>query len=307
MWSDIIGHEAVVERLKGWIAAEKIPHALLFAGQAGLGKTRVAREFFKALNCEETPGDGCDHCRCCRKVEAGTHPDLWTFTPEGKQVDQLRALLQEVALKPYEAKLRIIVIEPAERLNPASANALLKTLEEPPPGTLFVLIAHQPAILMPTIISRCQVVRFVPLEAGALADREVDPALLRLMSGTVGGIKRLKLAGVPEFKDGVLEVLSGGDPFAVAERFAVKGTEDREKVLLWMAEAEAIMRDVMVLRLGGEDLVHDELFALSLEGADYQRLERVFESIQEIRRGVQDYVNLKAAMGEFMLLLSTLR
>lgn len=173
---------------------ERLPHALLVTGRAGIGKVDFARELARGLLCE-SPADGlaCGHCPSCHWFSQGNHPDFREILPEaaeeadeeageadtakeaGKKslvikIEQVRRVGEMVSLSTHRAGFRVIVLHPAEALAPAAANALLKTLEEPPPATLIVLVSDRPARLLPTIRSRCQVVALAtPARALALA------------------------------------------------------------------------------------------------------------------------------------------
>lgn len=153
-----------------------LPHAILLAGPAGLGKREFADEFACALLCESPGADGraCGNCRACRLVAAGTHPDLvrvsFELRDDGKPrteltVDQMRALSERLALTAQFGGAQIALIDPADAMNHAASNALLKTLEEPTPGTIIVLLADHPARLPATIRSRCQRIEFRVPEA----------------------------------------------------------------------------------------------------------------------------------------------
>ncbi len=159
-----------------------IPHALLFAGIAGIGKGAAALRFAMACNCrsaddtaEGSPPEAlpfCGACAACRKIGAGAHPDIHHVRPAGAaiRIDQIRALCEQLAMKPYEARHRFAILSDAHTLNAEAANALLKVLEEPPDRTILILTAIQASDLLPTILSRCQPVRFHPIPRRTLAD-----------------------------------------------------------------------------------------------------------------------------------------
>lgn len=156
-----------------------IPHALLFTGIEGVGKRTVARIFAMACNCMDK-GSGkkhsqnipdtsfevgpCFQCASCRKISSGNHPDIIVIKPSGSyiRIDQIRSLRHTLSMKPYEAKQRVVIISEAHAMNPEAANALLKVLEEPPERTLLILTASA-SELLPTIVSRCQQIRFNPI------------------------------------------------------------------------------------------------------------------------------------------------
>jgi DNA polymerase III subunit delta' len=184
---------------------EAIPHALLFLGIDGVGKTTTARAFAMACNCTAAgkshlsfkedapsiPGTAQDLtaksevypcCKSCNKIEAGSHPDVILVEPKGPyiRINQIRNLCNVLAMKPYEARLRVVIIKDAQAMNPAAGNALLKALEEPPDRTVLILTAMQTSDLLPTIVSRCQYIRFNPIPGNQLktmlmAKRGADP------------------------------------------------------------------------------------------------------------------------------------
>ncbi|WP_218813295.1 DNA polymerase III subunit delta' [Rickettsiella endosymbiont of Dermanyssus gallinae] len=145
----------------------RLPHALLFTGQSGLGKYVLAMQFAKSLLCKATitPASACHTCNNCLLVAAQTHPDLTCVVPEnvGKaiKIEQIRHLIQH-SNQTTQSTYKIIIINPAESLLAAASNALLKNLEEPTERTLFILISDKPGLLLPTIRSRCQFIRFTP-------------------------------------------------------------------------------------------------------------------------------------------------
>lgn len=163
-FSGIIGQQRAIEILWTILARNKVPHALLFTGIDGIGKGTTALAFGAALNCRgERPP--CGRCRSCKKIEAGSHPDIHRVMPAktGIKVDQIRDLCASLSMKPYEARTRVVIIEDAQSMNPEAANAFLKVLEEPPNRTVMILTAIQTTDLLPTVVSRCQQVRFRPI------------------------------------------------------------------------------------------------------------------------------------------------
>ena len=149
---------------------QRLPHALLLAGPPGLGKAEFARDLAQGLLCEQPTAEGmaCQQCRSCARFVAMTHPDFLVVEPEeaGKaiKVDQIRELIRQFGLSSHQGGYRIAIVQPAEQMNLAAANSLLKTLEEPPADSLILLISASPSLLPATILSRCQRLEFVPPE-----------------------------------------------------------------------------------------------------------------------------------------------
>jgi DNA polymerase III gamma/tau subunit len=156
----------MVESLRAALSAGRLHHAYLFEGPPGAGKAAAARELAMLLECETRRG--CGECGPCQKVEAGTHPDVLWFdmTPKGL-TERVRELLTTLGFRPHEGRARVVVFDPAHGLAPVperaeAANVLLKTLEEPPADTYFILVTAEPKRLPVTVLSRCQRIRFAP-------------------------------------------------------------------------------------------------------------------------------------------------
>jgi DNA polymerase-3 subunit delta' len=147
--------------LKGILKTGRIANTYLFLGAPETGKRYAAIQFAKALNCEKA---GCEECPSCIKIGELSHPDIHLIIPEaGKEsvsIDQIRDMQREAYLRPFVAKFKVYIIEEAERMPEEAANSLLKIIEEPPKNTIFILATSSPQELLPTIISRCQMVRF---------------------------------------------------------------------------------------------------------------------------------------------------
>ncbi|MZG53808.1 MAG: DNA polymerase III subunit delta' [Nitrospinae bacterium] len=169
----ILGQEKPKQILKNALQNSSVAHAYLFYGQESIGKKKAAIELAKALNCGSSiDGDPCDQCSSCRKIENNTHPDFFFLeplksTPTAREaiikIEAIRELQRKLAYQPYEGKVKVAVIDDADLMNLQAANSFLKTLEEPPSSTLLILISSHPFKLLPTIISRCQTIRFQPL------------------------------------------------------------------------------------------------------------------------------------------------
>jgi DNA polymerase III subunit delta' len=167
---DLAGQNHATALLLRAVAARRVAHAYLFDGPTGVGKRSAAVGLGMALACPRAPGEGCGACDVCHRILGGNHPDVRVFLPATAQIliEQAQEIVLLAAGRPHEAPARVIVVDDADRLNPSSANCLLKTLEEPFPGTHLVLVTAAPERLLPTIRSRTQRVRFVPVPAAVL-------------------------------------------------------------------------------------------------------------------------------------------
>jgi DNA polymerase-3 subunit delta' len=182
---DIIGHRRLTTLIARAIERDSLPPTLLFAGPSGVGKWATARATAQAVNCPErvTPAatdlalDACGKCRSCDRIARGVHVDVIAVEPDDKasiKIDVIREVLSGTGYRPFEGRRRVVLIREADALEAASQNALLKSLEEPPPGTMFILTTALPGALLPTVRSRCMRLRF-----GRLTTTEIAAALIR--------------------------------------------------------------------------------------------------------------------------------
>ena len=178
IWDGISGQSRVVGLLQRAIERNRVPHAYLFSGPTGAPLVDTAIALAAALNCQTARGQGCGQCESCSKIIGGIHPDVVTLVREGAAnivpIESVRTqVLGRIGLPPHEADTRVFIIEEATAMAPPAANALLKTLEEPPARTSFVLCTTAPEQLLPTIRSRCQRMRFGGATAVAV---DADPS-----------------------------------------------------------------------------------------------------------------------------------
>src|SRR5262245_24165700 len=172
-FSSIAGHRPVIDLLSRSLGHNTLPPSLVFAGPDGVGKRLTAVALAQALNCTRpVDGQACGACPSCTRIARGVHADVLVVEPGDSgtiKVDQVRDAIDRAAYRPFEGRRRVVIVEEADALVPEAQNALLKTLEEPPPASVFVLVTTRPDVLLPTVQSRCQRLRFGPLSAADVA------------------------------------------------------------------------------------------------------------------------------------------
>lgn len=202
-FKDVIGQKEVVNILKEELKDDRINHAYLFYGKEGIGKKTLATEFARALLCNQIENDSCNICNNCRRVEHGNHPDLKIIEGNEKtknlKIEQIREMQKEIAYKPYESEYKIYIIDGAENMTTQAANSLLKTLEEPPSYAVIILISEELNKLLPTVISRCQNLRFSNISREKMqkfldkenVEESKKELIIGLARGSIGKAKEL--------------------------------------------------------------------------------------------------------------------
>lgn len=190
---DIAGNSRVKKILKLSLRRQRVPNSMLFCGPQGVGKRNAALTLAKALNCLEKTDDACEECLHCRAIQGGNFPDVIEIVAAGDfiKIDQMPIVKQLAYLKPMSGRRRVFLVDEAEKMNEESANSILKVLEEPPLFTHIILITDNPAFILQTVKSRCQVLSFSPVSKDeieqALRDRGYEEEKARIMALLVRG------------------------------------------------------------------------------------------------------------------------
>lgn len=266
-FTTIIGHDRRIGILKRALAGGTLAHAYLFSGEEGIGKKMTALALAAAANCAQAGANGaCGICPSCRKTAAGTHPDVHLLAPDGDEIkiDQVRQAQADLSLRPFEGAKKILIVDGAESMNDASANALLKTLEEPPGESVIILVSTMPQGLLPTIRSRCQEVRFLPLPrrvlAQALRERrglsEADAWFLAAIArGSIGRGLEMDAAVERQARDEFGALVSGLAELGPGELLSLADalSKDRERFDRLIEIGVERFRDRAVYRLTGDE------------------------------------------------------
>ncbi len=320
-FDQMLGHTRPLEILRRAIESGRLPHAWLFQGPEGVGKRALADAFAAALLCERPgPGGACGDCPACVQFRAGSHPDLHRLElPEGRSripIEAFHALEAELQLAAYARGRRVAIVDPADLLSREAQHAFLKTLEEPRPGTVLILVTSRPSALLATIRSRCQHVAFGPIPADLLAghlvrEKRAEPARAALVAaiarGSLGRAEALLAEKALADRDGAIGEIERAcagrirDGIAWAEGFR-GDARDRERALDLIDLLLLESRDVMVLASGGAatDLAHRDRAGESARKATEPdaagRAGRVFDRIATARRDILRNVNPALAL-----------
>lgn len=316
MWTTI-GHDWAVGLMSQALQQGRLAHTYLLAGPEHIGKTHLALEIAAALNCT-APDSPCHACDSCEKTSRGRHPDLILVEPEKDRIriDQIRALPYELALSPVQGRWRICVLIGFHKATVEAANALLKTLEEPPSRAVILLTATDASLLLPTIVSRCQVINLRPvgpkvveqaLASRGVADREQARLLARLSAGRVGWA--LNAAHDPQVvkqRQGWIEELLRLLPASQAKRLQRAEELARSPALAEMLRTwESLWRDVMLSASGRPELCtnldyQDSLLALATE-LGVREAARLARDITRTLRQLDQNVNARLALEVLLL------
>lgn len=292
------------------VKAGRIAHAFLLSGPHGTGKRTCANYLTQTILCA-SPQAPCGQCPACKKVLAGLHPDVHVVGEEEKSisVDSIRALRDQLALRPFEADRHIALIPRADRMTAQAQNALLKTLEEPAGGNVFFLLTDQPGAMLPTIVSRCRRLRFSPVSVEAcaeiLAEKGVEPGRARLAAACAQGAvgRALEIAGDEDYLPlrekalSSLKALSGGKAgVARAISFLGEGKSAAARAPEWLEILEVVARDLTAWENGGTP--YGDTGDLKLDGR------ALLLGVMETRKLAASNVSFLAALEKMYLALT---
>lgn len=282
--------EVAVRLMQNMLERGRVSHALLFCGPSGVGKRLAAIEMAKAVNCTGAGHDACDTCLSCRKVVSGNHPDLKVVVPKKKSrtidVETVESITDIASMKPLEGRCHVFLVHDAERMNFAAQNHFLKTLEEPPSQALFVLTTEYPRMLLPTIRSRCQNVRFRALRPATVVDLlKQQKDLPDDVAVSIAAVAQGQMSRALDLVDSdkrqmalaiAKELADGANPVTTAEAF-VKTLESERKRIENSVEADSSELNSAELTREAKERIKEE------QGAAIDAL---------VRRDVMEYLYL---------------
>ena len=310
----IKGQDRAIDLLKRSIVNGRVSHAYIFLGPSGVGKFTAALAFAQALNCAGAKsGEGCGECAPCRKILKSNHPDVLVLKPEKDstsiKIEQMRELIRNIALRPYEGKKKVYIIDGAEAMTPETSNALLKTLEEPPSDSVIILVAENLDNLFATVVSRSQVVRFFPLSTDAVreilvkecgVDEEKAHVLSRLSSGRLGEALRYSDAKLFDKRTRLIDSLIGKD-FFDSDFDGVSRDEMRLYLgimLTWFRDIlvyKELASDAALVNIDRKDAIRGEAANM---GSDYlcDAIRRIIETLSYLDQNANQKLAM-AALG----------
>ncbi len=309
-FKDIIGQEKAVALLQGVLRTGRIATAYLFSGEKGIGKFTTAIEFAKALNCEGPGGEApCNTCGACLKMKVLRHPDLMVVEPEGGliTVEQIRTIEEFLSFTPYEGRRKIVIVDDADAMNISAENAFLKTLEEPPAGSIIILVSAKEDKLVDTIRSRCLRVRLRTLPRNdmlAVAQKidrgDIGDDRIRLAMGRVGQLIDDEMIEKRNSAFAVLrETLSGKE---------LAAPKDRESIEELLDQCIVLFRDMAVyLSTGKErDLLNKDIssdIAGMCKESDINTIIHIYNLLSDLRRRTAYNLNKALVMNYLSSLL----
>lgn len=327
-FNDIIGHERPKALLQASILHDRVAHAYLFFGEHGIGKRLAALRFTQALNCDSDTGpeglDACGSCQSCRQIEALTYPDLIVVEPEQERatpqikIEQIREVREHIVYRPLIGRRKVCVIDEADRMTLSAANALLKTLEEPPAHSLFLLITSRPSALPVTVRSRCQGLRFAApartqVEAALIVKRELPPDDARFLAivteSRLGDALKSDLDAIraqqEEFRSLTARTTLDSIPQLLTAAEALSKADRAEEVLEWIARW---VRDLALIRIGADpdyllSAGSPEHLDQAAGGVSLDALLSLLDAIEAFQRGATRNLNHQLAVENILLRL----
>lgn len=321
-FGDIIGHEDIVKHFKSSIEMEKVSHAYILNGEKGVGKKTVASVVAKFLQCESGEPDPCGKCKSCLQAESGNQPDIiWVEheKPGVISVEEIRTqIVNDISLKPYSSRYKIYIVPDAQIMNPQAQNALLKTLEEPPEYAVIMLLTNNVDKFLPTILSRCIVLNFKPVEPLQMieyletivgVDHDKARFCTDFAQGNLGKAVRLAISpDYNELKEDSVRLLRRITDMETDE--IIQAVKNMGKYKLEISDYIDIMtmwfRDILMVKISNSPnkVIFKGEFSIMKKQAShtsYEGIEKILEALDKLKVRLEANVDFDTAM-ELMLL-----
>ena len=323
-WNNIVGHKQVITQLCLMQQEDRIPHAMLFCGTDGVGKSLVAEALAAAILCHApVHNQACGHCKACRALAAGTHPDFFQIQPESEtkaapaiRIEAVRKLQEEIARIPLLSERRVVIMQEADKMNEAAANCLLKTIEEPSGQIVFILLTSRPSALLDTIISRCMRVEFGILQPEELVailhqqgiDEPLAGKLASIADGSVSKALAMQDEELLNLQTQAFDLASAAGTLGVEQLLQLAkemSSHSREKLIQWLGFLAMIYRDLLMLYSGsGLPLYNqsdiDRLSSL-LNKYHPQELLQLLQLVQDYQKRLGSNVNTQLCLEGFLI------
>ena len=316
-FSDIIGHEDIVKHFKSSIELGKVSHAYILNGEKGSGKKTLAGIVVKSLQCESGGPDPCGTCKSCLQAESGNQPDIiWVNheKPNVISVDEIRSqIVNDIDLKPYSSKYKIYIVPDAQMMNPQAQNALLKTLEEPPEYVIIMLLTNNMDKFLPTILSRCIVLNFKPVQPLQMmeylvtqigVDQEKARFCTDFAQGNLGKAVRLAIStDYNEIREDSIRLLRRIQDMEMDE--VILAVKNMGKYKLDITDYIDIMtmwfRDILMVKISNSPnkIIFKKEFSVmkrQASKASYEGLEQILEAMDKLKVRLEANVNFDIAM-----------
>ena len=321
-FSDIIGHEDIVKHFKSSIELSKVSHAYILNGEKGVGKKTLASVVAKSLQCESGEPDPCGKCKSCLQAETGNQPDIiWVKheKPNVISVDEIRTqIVNDIDLKPYSSRYKIYIVPDSQMMNQQAQNALLKTLEEPPEYAIIMLLTNNVDKFLPTILSRCIVLNFKPVEplhmmeylvSNIGVDQEKARFCTDFAQGNLGKAVRLAISpDYNEIREDSVRLLRKISDMEMDE--IIQAVKNMGKYKLDITDYIDIMtmwfRDILMVKISNSPnkIIFKHEFSVMKKQASrmsYEGIEKILEAMDKLKVRLEANVNFDIAM-ELMLL-----
>lgn len=314
---DVHGQEHAVLLLQKALATARMAQAYLFSGPPGIGKRLTALQFAKAIACQNNLDDACEQCSACHKVNTGNHPDVVCVGPEGAsiRIEHIRAIQRQLGYKPYESQRTVIIIDGGDLLTAPAANALLKTLEEPPPTGLLILLTSKKDALPITIVSRCQHIPFRRLASEhvrrLLEQQGVEPhtAVLAatLTEGSLSIGTQTEVAHMLTRRQQAYALLQAqikppATPLFLQARQLAGTREQCDELLHWLT---LFCRDLIILKVTSTILLYNQDLGAELrhlaQRASVEQLLTLFASLEQLREYLSMNLNAQLTLERVLM------